>query len=71
MSVCVCVCVRARVCVRVSCFTKLLQVPYDSESLDFIAYSRGRHVAEALQQPMPAGAHFRLAEVARPFVLEI
>ena len=36
------------------------QVPYDSESLQFIAEARGVHVAAALQQPMPAGAHFRL-----------
>ena len=40
--------------------TAFAQVPYDSESLQFIAETRGVHVAAALQQPMPAGAHFRL-----------
>jgi hypothetical protein len=34
-------------------------VPYDSESLQFIAETRGKHVAAALKHPMPAGAHFR------------
>ncbi len=40
-------------------FIFLLQVPYDSDMLQFIAENRGEHVTKALQQPMPAGAHFR------------
>jgi hypothetical protein len=36
-----------------------IQVPYDSDSLQFIAETRGEHVAAAFTRPMPAGAHFR------------
>jgi hypothetical protein len=53
-------------------FFIFLQVPYDSESLQFIAETRGQPLAAALAQQAPAGAHFRscpAADCSAPVIL--
>jgi hypothetical protein len=44
---------------RAMLFTFFDKVPYDGESLQFIAETRGTPAARALEQLAPAGAHFR------------